>query len=105
MNARILIDGRSNFRVGKISWIVFDNIIYYMPRFPKAFARRKSSANVFEEVGPEVPEPSFKVFERGESASKSFDGGVKLAKAGSPGRPKTAQLDTDNMFENLGNNR
>jgi hypothetical protein len=30
---------------------------------------------------------------------------VKLAKAGSPGRPRTSQLDTDNMFENLGNNR
>jgi hypothetical protein len=77
-----------------------------MPKFPKAFARRKSSANVFED-GPEVPvvEHSFKVFERGDTASKSFDGGVKLAKAGSPGRLRTSQLDTENMFENLGNNR
>lgn len=79
-----------------------------MPRFPKAFARRKSSANVFEDVGPEVPvvEHTFKVFERGDTASKSFDGGVKLAKAGSPiNRPRTSQLDTENMFENIGNNR
>jgi hypothetical protein len=78
-----------------------------MPKFPKAFARRKSSANTFEDVGPEVPvaEHSFKVFERGDTGSKSFDGGVKFAKAGSPGRPRTSQLDTENMFENLGNNR
>jgi hypothetical protein len=78
-----------------------------MPKFPKAFARRKSSAHVFEEVGPVPPvaEPSFKVFERGDSASKSFDGGVKLANSGSPGRPRTTQLETDNIFENLGNNR
>jgi hypothetical protein len=51
-------------------------------------------------------EHSFKVFERGDTASKSFDGGVKLAKAGSPiNRPRTSQLDTENMFENIGNNR
>jgi hypothetical protein len=31
---------------------------------------------------------------------------VKLAKAGSPiNRPRTSQLDTENMFENIGNNR
>lgn len=77
-----------------------------MPKFPKAFARRKSSANVFED-GPEVPvvEHSFKVFERGDTGNKSFDGGVKLTKAGSPGRPRIPQLETENMFENLGNNR
>jgi hypothetical protein len=77
-----------------------------MPKFPKAFARRKSTANVFED-GPEIPvvEHSFKVFERGDTASKSFDGGVKFAKAGPMNRPRTSQLDTENMFENLGNNR
>ncbi len=75
-----------------------------MPKFPKAFARRKSSANVLED-GPEMPavEQSFKVFERGDAVSKSFDGAMKYAKAGS--RPKTSPLDTDNIFENLGNNR
>ena len=77
-----------------------------MPKFPKAFARRKSTANVFEE-GPEMPvaEHSFKVFERGDTESKSFDRGVKLGKAGPTSIPKTSQLDTDNIFENLGNNR
>lgn len=77
-----------------------------MPKFPKAFARRKSSGNVLDD-GPGVPvvEHSFKVFERGDNASKSFDGGVKLSKAGSPGRPRTSQLDTENLFENIGNNR
>jgi hypothetical protein len=77
-----------------------------MPKFPKAFARRKSTANVFED-GPEMPvvEHSFKVFERADSASKSFDGGVKLGKPGPMSRTKPSQLETDNIFENLGNNR
>ena len=77
-----------------------------MPKFPKAFARRKSSANVLDD-GLDAPlaEQSFKVFERADTGSKSFDGGVKLAKAGSPGRTRTSQLDNENIFENLGNNR
>jgi hypothetical protein len=77
-----------------------------MPKFPKAFARRKSTANVFED-GSEIPvvEHSFKVFERDDTASRSFDGGMKFAKAGPTSRPRTSQLDTENMFENLGKNR
>ena len=79
-----------------------------MPKFPKAFARRKSTANVFEDL-PDVPAEggTFKVFERGVSpGQKSFDGGVKFAKGGStPSRPRTAQLESDNIFENLGKNR
>ena len=79
-----------------------------MPKFPKAFARRKSTANVFEDL-PEQPAEggTFKVFERGVSPGKSFDGGVKFAKAGAThaSRPRTAQLESDNIFENLGKNR
>jgi hypothetical protein len=80
-----------------------------MPKFPKAFARRKSTANAFEDVEngpPASSEHSFKVFERPDGGSKSFDGGLNFAKAKGPGgRPRTAHLDDDNMFENLGNNR
>jgi hypothetical protein len=79
-----------------------------MPKFPKAFGRRKSNTNVFEDV-PDVPagEGTFKVFERPDGGSKSFDGGVKFAKAinGHTARPKTSHLEDDNMFENIGNNR
>jgi hypothetical protein len=82
-----------------------------MPKFPKAFGRRKSNANVFEDVADvAVGEHTFKVFERPDGGSKSFDGGVKFAKVinGPPGpasRPKTSHLEDDNMFENIGNNR
>ncbi|TVY71262.1 hypothetical protein LSUE1_G005044 [Lachnellula suecica] len=78
-----------------------------MPKFSKAFGRRKSNTNVFEDI-PDVPaaESTFKVFERPEG-SKSFDGGVKFSKAinGPAARPKTAHLEDDNMFHNIGNNR
>lgn len=83
--------------------------IYYMPKFPKGFGRRKSTANAFEN-GTEAPveQPSsFKVFERPDSGSKSFDGGVKLGKLATapPGRTPLSHLDDDNMFENIGKNR
>lgn len=80
-----------------------------MPKFPKAFGRRKSNGNAFEDV-PDVPagESTFKVFERPDrlgEGSKSFDGGVKFAKVmnGSTSRPKTSHLEDDNMFANMGN--
>lgn len=79
-----------------------------MRKFPKAFQRRKSTANAFEEVENGSPvEPSFKVFERPDAAGRSFDGGVKFPKPApsGPGRPKKPQNLDDNMFENLGNNR
>jgi hypothetical protein len=78
-----------------------------MPKFPKGFGRRKSNGNAFED-GLEMPvEHSFKVFEREDGGSKSFDGGVKFTKAaaGAAARPRTSHLEEDNMFENLGNNR
>ncbi|KUJ22415.1 uncharacterized protein LY89DRAFT_298339 [Mollisia scopiformis] len=81
--------------------------IYYMPKFPKGFGRRKSTANAFED-GTEAPvEHSFKVFERPDSGSKSFDGGAKLGKTAiaAPGRRPLSHLDDDNMFENIGSNR
>lgn len=81
-----------------------------MPKFPKAFTRRKSTANAFEEVENDSPvEHTFKVFDRGsgDSGNKSFDGGVKLAKPSTNGHgmPKPAQGGEDNMFENLGKYR
>jgi len=84
-----------------------------MPKFPKAFGRRKSGGNAFEDA-PEgtVVEPSFKVFERPDggrdAGSRSFDGGVKLTKATTTipaGRPKTSHVDEDNLFANIGKNR
>ena len=73
----------------------------YMPKFPKGFGRRKSTANAFEDVQESpVAEHSFKVFERPDGGSKSFDGGVKLAKTTPVGRPKTSHKE-DNMFEDL----
>ncbi len=78
-------------------------------KFPKGFGRRKSTATPFED-GPDEPavEHSFKVFERPDGASKSFDGGLKFAKSATTpvhGRSKTAHLDNDNMFENVMKNR
>ncbi|KAG0651126.1 hypothetical protein D0Z07_2605 [Hyphodiscus hymeniophilus] len=77
-----------------------------MPKFPKSFGRRKSTANVFEDV-QEAPvvEHSFKVFERPDGGSKSFDGGIKLSKTMPVGRPKTSSKVEDNMFEHLSSNR
>lgn len=86
-----------------------------MPKFPTRFGRRKSTANAFEDVQPNQQSlggsvSSFKVFERPSEAAggASFDGGVKLAKTGGGhlypgGRPKTAQRDTENMFEGIVN--
>ena len=61
-----------------------------MPIRLKGFARRRSSGNALEEVPlPNPPEPSFKVFARRPSASKSFDGG-NSAQYIADGRPKSA---------------
>ena len=80
----------------------------YMPKFPKGFGRQKSSANVFDDVEDSpVVGHSFKVFERSDGASKSFDGGVKLAKpvlVTPAGRSRTAHKTEESMFEHLYNN-
>jgi len=82
-------------------------------KFPKGFGRRRSTATPFED-GSDAPavEQSFKVFERPESGSKSFDGKPKLTKAAitTPppqpiGRTRAVQLEEDNMFENVGKYR
>lgn len=62
-------------------------------KIPKGFARRKSSGNVLGEV-ENPPEPSFRVIERSELASKSFDGGIAL-KRRSLARPLSAGQDLD----------
>ncbi|KAF4635561.1 hypothetical protein G7Y89_g2535 [Cudoniella acicularis] len=85
-------------------------IDFYMPKFPRAFGRRKSTANALED-DPDAPvtEHTFKVFERPgtENKSKSFDGGSKFTKVinGPAGRPNTSHVEEENMFEHLGKNR
>lgn len=81
-----------------------------MRKFPKAFTRRKSTANAFEELENATPvEGSFRVFDRNDrtdTGSKSFDGGIKLAKPTSgSGRPAQSPAAEENMFENMGNFR
>jgi hypothetical protein len=82
-----------------------------MPRPFKGFGRRKSTPNELEDA-PEEPAggsvSSFKVFERPvDGGSKSFDGGLKYAKALNvpTARPNTSHLEDDNMFGHLGKNR
>ena len=73
-----------------------------MPKLPKSFGRRRSTANALEEIQNSPPvQPSFRVFERPDGGSKSFDGGMKLAKYS----PKLAGHNEDNMFEDLKFNR
>lgn len=79
-----------------------------MPKFPKGFGRRKSTANAFEDIADAQAEHSFKVFERPDTGSnKSFDGGAPSRKiATAPhGRTPLSHLDDDNMFVNIGSNR
>ena len=74
-----------------------------MPKLPKAFARRKSAANVFEEPFTEVPlnQQSFKVFERANTTS--FDGGKPRLNGGGNGRPSTDPERDDNLFSGFSN--
>ncbi|KAL1999065.1 hypothetical protein VTN02DRAFT_5110 [Thermoascus thermophilus] len=66
-------------------------------KLPKGFVRRKSSGNALEEVA-NPPEPSFRVFERPDSGSKSFDGTGTLKRMGE-GHPSNSPLeDHDNLF-------
>ncbi|KAG9248431.1 hypothetical protein BJ878DRAFT_36294 [Calycina marina] len=78
------------------------------PKFP--FSRRKSSANALEELqATSVAESTFKVFERSDGGSTSFDGGIKLWQATTnhlpaptAPRPRTSHKD-GNMFEGIVN--
>jgi hypothetical protein len=76
-----------------------------MPKLPKSFGRRRSTANALEEIqNSPLVQPSFRVFERPDGASKSFDGGVKLGKY-SPKPAGYQRHNEDNMFEDLKFNR
>lgn len=77
-----------------------------MPKFPKGFGRRKSTANAFEDIADAPAEHSFKVFERPDTG-KSFDGGAAFRKTATApsGRTPLSHLDDDNMFVNIGSNR
>ncbi|OWP01239.1 hypothetical protein B2J93_5519 [Marssonina coronariae] len=73
-----------------------------MPKFPKGFGRRKSAANELDDVRGAVAEPSFKVFEREGSVSKSFDSRRKFGKSAIV-QKASFMADDDNMFENIYN--
>ena len=76
-----------------------------MPKFPKGFGRRKSAANVLEDVQTSpVGQTSFRVFERPDSGSKSFDGGLKLAK-NTPKAKEIQRHNEDNIFEDMKGSR
>lgn len=66
-------------------------------KLPKSFARRKSSGNALEEV-ENPPEPSFRVFERPASGSKSFDGSHTVKRMGEAHPSHSPTEDHDNLF-------
>jgi hypothetical protein len=77
-----------------------------MPKLPKAFARRKSAANVLDEPLSDVPpnQQSFRVFDR--SNTTNFDGGKPRLNGGSgnvSGRPSTDPERDDNIFSGFSN--
>lgn len=82
-----------------------------MPKFPKAFGRRKSGTNVLEDLASAAPSPSgessFRVLERPQhKPNVSFDGGIKLTKAPVE-RPNTSPMQSggDNMFAGMNRDR
>jgi hypothetical protein len=82
---------------------------FYMPRFPVAFGRRKSTATAEDFQDAQVAAgPSFRVLERSEVAGgKSFDGGARLSRAAGQ-MPRTTVTDLpmeENMFADLKSNR
>ncbi|KFX90750.1 hypothetical protein V490_06288, partial [Pseudogymnoascus sp. VKM F-3557] len=79
-----------------------------MPKLPKAFARRKSAANVLDEPLSDVPpnQQSFRVFDR--SNTTDFNGGKPRLNGGSgnvSGRPSTDPERDDNIFSGFSNRR
>jgi hypothetical protein len=77
-----------------------------MPKLPKGFGRRKSSINALEEIQTSpAGQTSFRVFERPPAgSSKSFDGGIKLAKS-SPKASNLQNFNEENIFEDLKGSR
>ncbi|KAL9476809.1 hypothetical protein ACSS6W_006650 [Trichoderma asperelloides] len=78
-----------------------------MPRFSVAFARRKSTADDIENAEVTPPgQGTFRVLERHDySGVKSFDGGVKMARANGAMLPKPDFQADDNMFSDMKANR
>ncbi|PTB36907.1 uncharacterized protein TrAFT101_007232 [Trichoderma asperellum] len=78
-----------------------------MPRFSVAFARRKSTADDIENAEVTPPgQGTFRVLERHDySGVKSFDGGVKMAKANGAMLSKPDFQADDNMFSDMKANR
>ncbi|KFY31247.1 hypothetical protein V493_01273, partial [Pseudogymnoascus sp. VKM F-4281 (FW-2241)] len=79
-----------------------------MPKLPKAFARRKSAANVLDEPLADVPpnQQSFRVFDRANTTN--FEGGKPRLNGGSgnvSARPSTDPEKDDNMFSGFSNRR
>lgn len=77
-----------------------------MPKLPKAFARRKSAANVLDEPLADVPpnQQTFRVFDRANTTN--FDGGKPRLNGGSgnvSGRPSTDPERDDNLFSGFSN--
>ncbi|OBT76649.1 hypothetical protein VF21_05313 [Pseudogymnoascus sp. 05NY08] len=77
-----------------------------MPKLPKAFARRKSAANVLDEPLADVPpnQQSFRVFDRANTTN--FDVGKPRLNGGSgnvSGRPSTDPERDDNLFSGFSN--
>lgn len=79
-------------------------------KFPKGFARRKSSGPALDEV-ENPPESSFKVFERPDGVGKSFDGPTAFRRTtdirplSSPGRNNGEGLFPDSRNLQVNNNR
>lgn len=78
-----------------------------MPRFSVAFARRKSNADELENAEVTPPgQGTFRVLERHDySGVKSFDGGVKMARASGAMLAKPDFQADDNMFSDMKANR
>lgn len=78
-----------------------------MPRFSVAFARRKSTADDIENAEVTPPgQGTFRVLERHDySGVKSFDGGVKMARANGGMLPKPDFQADDNIFSDMKANR
>ncbi|PNP38241.1 hypothetical protein TGAMA5MH_09813 [Trichoderma gamsii] len=78
-----------------------------MPRFSVAFARRKSNADELENAEVTPPgQGTFRVLERHDySGVKSFDGGVKMARANGAMLAKPDFQADDNMFSDMKANR
>ena len=76
-----------------------------MPKLPKGFGRRKSTANVLEDIQTSpAGQTSFRVLERPDNGSKFSDGGVKVGK-NVPKAKEIQRYNEENIFEDLKGSR